>query len=88
MHVAQLCDFRQESHWLRPIQWMAVFPYEARGVPPYEARGVPAFILFGWRWHGWKLVPGLRCFPLCHLCPPLDGGALISQQLQLCDRGW
>ena len=46
-----------------------IFPYETRGVPPF----------FGWRWHVWKLVPGLRCFPFAISVPPLLGGVLISQ---------
>ena len=35
VHVAQLCDFCQESRWLRPIQWMAVFsPMKLGACPP------------------------------------------------------
>ena len=54
---------------------------------PYETRGVPPFILFGWRWHVWKLFPGLRCFPFAISFPPLwRGGSDFSTITDLWSR--
>ena len=36
LHVAQLCEYCQESRWLRPIQWMAAFsPMKLGACPPF-----------------------------------------------------
>ena len=47
-----------------------IFPYETRGVPPL-------FQCVCRRWHVWKPIPGLQCFLLSSLAPPLRGN-LIS----------
>ena len=80
LHVAQLCEYCQESRWLRSIQWMAAFsPMKLGACPPF-------FNLFVGDGMFGSLSLAYDASPLPSLAPPLRGD-LISRHTWIRDRG-